>query len=109
MYVPEGICVWLHSQEVTGSGPGYFIHDDGHMIPRNDVLIVLSLPPNSKKKERCRESGAEHFLLNDFVEKNDKLWRYKQKTLISGTFTSSSSFSNWDLNLYQSALTSIHV
>ncbi len=27
-----------------GGGVGYFIHDDGHIIPRNDVLIVASLP-----------------------------------------------------------------
>ncbi len=55
-------------------------HDNGQMIPRNNVLIVLSLPTDLKQKEGYGESGAEHFLFNDFVQKNDKLWRYKQKT-----------------------------
>ncbi len=35
------VCVWLDTQEtLTGGGGGYFIHDDGHRIPRNDVLMV---------------------------------------------------------------------
>ncbi len=48
MYVPEGMYVygWTHRKPLTGVGARYFIHDNGHMIPRNDVLIVLSLPPD---------------------------------------------------------------
>ncbi len=38
------------------------------MIPRNDVLIVLSLPPY-QKKEGYGESSAENFLFNDLVQK----------------------------------------
>ncbi len=39
------VCVWL--EETTHRGRvGYFIHDDGHMIPKNDVLVVLSPPLN---------------------------------------------------------------
>ncbi len=32
---------WTHKKPFTGGRAGYFIHNDGHMIPRNDVLIVL--------------------------------------------------------------------
>ncbi len=41
------VCVWLDTQKtpLTEGKAGYFIHNDGYMIPRNDVL-VLSLPPN---------------------------------------------------------------
>ncbi len=41
------VCVWLDPQETSRSGGmGYFIHDNGHIISRNDVLIVLSLSPD---------------------------------------------------------------
>ncbi len=48
------------------------------MILRNNVLIVFSLSP--ERREGYEEFGAKHFLFNDFVQKNDKLRRYKQKT-----------------------------
>ncbi len=41
VFVPEGMCM----VGLTEDEAGYFIHDNGRMIPRNDVLIVLSLPP----------------------------------------------------------------
>ncbi len=41
------VCAWLDTQETPHTGgAGYIIHNDGHMIPRNDVLIVSSLPPD---------------------------------------------------------------
>ncbi len=40
MYVPEGMWMVGHMKSLIGSGVGYFIHNDGHTIPRNDVLIV---------------------------------------------------------------------
>ncbi len=44
MYVPEGMCMVGHTGNPSqGGGASYFIHDEGHTIPRNDVLIVLSL------------------------------------------------------------------
>ncbi len=74
----------------TEGGAGYFIHDDGHMIHRNDVLIVLSIPPDlKKKKEAYGESGAEHFLFKKIINYGDI-----SKKPILGTYTSSSSFSN---------------
>ncbi len=34
------VCMWLDTQETPHrDGAGYFIHDDEHTIPRNDVLI----------------------------------------------------------------------
>ncbi len=66
MYVPEDMCMVGDRKPFTGDGTGYFIHDDGHMIPRNDVLIVLS-------SDQLKKTGAEHFLFNDFVTKNDRL------------------------------------
>ncbi len=80
MYVFKGMYGWKHRKPLIEGGAGYFIQDDGHMIPRIDVLIVLSLPPDWNKKYGYGESGAEHFLFYDFVQKIDKLWRYKQKT-----------------------------
>ncbi len=68
MYVPEGMCMVRHRKPFTGGGAGYFIHDSGHMIPRNDVLMVLIFHL-IKKKEGCGESDAEHILFNDFVQK----------------------------------------
>ncbi len=47
------------------------------MIPRNDVLIK---PFTRLKRDAYEESIAEHFLFNDFVQKNDKLRRKKLKT-----------------------------
>ncbi len=47
MYVPEGMYIVRHTGNPSfRGGAGYFIQDDGHMIPRNDVLIVSSLPPD---------------------------------------------------------------
>ncbi len=37
------VCEWLDVQETPHRGRGYFIHDDRHMIPWNDLLIVSSL------------------------------------------------------------------
>ncbi len=32
------VCVWLNTQETPHrDGAGYFIHDDGHMIPTNSI------------------------------------------------------------------------
>ncbi len=47
-----------------------------------------------KKKKRIWESGAEHFLFNDFVQKKMINYGDISKKLISGIFTSSTSFSN---------------
>ncbi len=72
--------LWLDTQKtLIGGGTAYFIYDDGHIIPRNDLLIVSSLPL-IKKEEGNGESGAEYFLFDDFVQKNNKVRRYKQKT-----------------------------
>ncbi len=70
---------WKHRIPLTGRRADYFIHNGGNMIPRNDVLIDTK-SSTRLKKEGCGESGAVHFLFNDFVQKNDKLRRYKQKT-----------------------------
>ncbi len=51
MYVPEGMCMVGHRKPLTGGGAGYFIHNDGNMILRNDVLIVLSSIRLIKKRE----------------------------------------------------------
>ncbi len=48
MYVPEGMCMFGDTQETPygAEWAGYFIHNDRHIIPKNDVLIVSSLPPD---------------------------------------------------------------
>ncbi len=38
MYVLDSLHGWTHRKPLTGGGASYFIHDDEHMIPRNDVL-----------------------------------------------------------------------
>ncbi len=48
------------------------------MISKNDLLIVSSLLPDQKKKGGYLETGAEHFLFNDLVQKNVKLRKYEQ-------------------------------
>ncbi len=85
------VCVWLDAQKSLPRGGLFYPRRWTYMIPRNDVLIVLSLPP-IKKKRRVRRLGGEQFLFDDFVQKTDKLRRYKQKTDF-WTSTSSSSFS----------------
>ncbi len=62
------VCVRLNAQETPEGVADYFIHDDRQMIPKDDVLIVLGLPPDFKK-DWYGESAAEHFLFNDFVKK----------------------------------------
>ncbi len=55
VYMYLKVCVWLDTQETPHrERASYFIHDDGHMIPRNDVLVVLSLPPDYKKNNNNR-------------------------------------------------------
>ncbi len=44
IYVLEGMCIVRHRKSFIGSGAAHFIHNNGHMIPRNGVLIVSSLP-----------------------------------------------------------------
>ncbi len=47
MYVIEGMCMIGHPGNLLWEGgAGYFMHNDGHITPRNDVLIVSSLPPD---------------------------------------------------------------
>ncbi len=58
------ICVWLVTLETPHRGQG------GLFYPPLNLIF---------KKEGCGESGTELFLFNDFVQKNDKLWRYEQK------------------------------
>ncbi len=47
LYMYLKLCVWLDTQETpNGRWASYFIHNAGYKIPRNDVLIVSSLPTN---------------------------------------------------------------
>ncbi len=44
MRVPEGMSGVGHIGNLHMGRGGLFLHNNGHMISRNDVLIVSSLP-----------------------------------------------------------------
>ncbi len=79
MCVPEGMCMAGHTGNPSQGAGRAILSTTMDMIPRNGVIVILSLPLIFKK-EGFGESGAEHFLFNDLVQIIDKLLRYKQKT-----------------------------
>ncbi len=88
--------MWLDTQETPHRGRGGLMYPSATMrisITRNDVLIVSSLHPIKKEKGK-RESDAEQFLFDNFVKKKMIHYPDISKKLITGTFSSSSSFSN---------------
>ncbi len=94
MYVPEGMCMAGQTGNAS-QGARWAILSTmmDIIIPRNNILIKPSLPPYQKKKR-----DTENLELNIFCSMTlfKKMINYGDisKKLISGTFTSSSLFSN---------------
>ncbi len=63
MYVPEGMCIVGHRKPITETGRAILSTMMDIIIPRNDVLILLSLPPDFKKKRRVWKIGCRTFFV----------------------------------------------